>query len=402
MNTRALLALTLLITACTSSPVTVTRVDARDVHRRLTQSALSSGELSTFTRNVLLETDLLTLYSVEPAKALERLRDLAVSGSGGPTNCSPSPRHRSSTRSGLGNGRTISWIRCTRGPISSPTIHVETPSPFGPRLRLATDIYNRGLTSSLESVEGGQLALRAGAFDLPFGRQLHIAFDPEQLRWRGRDMVGFAPVAELRVSGLHGYYSERGIGVPLAATLAPLPGTRPKRLAGRRADDSRHGAAATAAFALPACVGSARGSTARRAARVEIEGPVPPRASPRRSSPIRSPIRPSGLRNTSASSTPSSSGETTTHSSTPACRIGQDVSQWCSCMGRLRRSAAGRKCTTASPPIVGFGNATSSGFSPTTRARPSPGRPCCSVIRSAARSSSSIPPAPIRRCSEWW
>jgi pimeloyl-ACP methyl ester carboxylesterase len=230
MNASALLALTLLITACTSSPVTVTRVDARDVHRRLTQSALSSGELSTFTRNVLLETDLLTLYGDEPEKALERLHDLAVSGSGGPNElfavAEASFLHAERTRQRPYYlvATLYAWA------YLFPDDPVETPSPFDPRFRLAADIYNRGLTSSLESGEGGHLALRAGALDLPFGRQLHIAFDPAQLRWRGRDMVGFAPVAELRVSGLHGYYSERGIGAPLAATLAPLPGARPKDL----------------------------------------------------------------------------------------------------------------------------------------------------------------------------
>ena len=56
------LALSLALAACSSSPVTVTRVDAREVHRRLTQSALSAGELSTFTRNVLLEADLEEVY----------------------------------------------------------------------------------------------------------------------------------------------------------------------------------------------------------------------------------------------------------------------------------------------------------------------------------------------------
>ena len=84
IGTLTLLTLMCLVSACTSSPVTVTRVDARDVHRRLTRSALSTGQLSTYTRNVLLEADLATLYDDDPENALERLHDLAVSGSGGP------------------------------------------------------------------------------------------------------------------------------------------------------------------------------------------------------------------------------------------------------------------------------------------------------------------------------
>lgn len=74
----------LLLGACVSSPVGVTRVDPSSVHRRLTGSALSTGRVSIFTRNILLETNLADRYEADPEKALEQLHDLAVSGSGGP------------------------------------------------------------------------------------------------------------------------------------------------------------------------------------------------------------------------------------------------------------------------------------------------------------------------------
>lgn len=51
-----------------------------------------------------------------------------------------------------------------------------------------------------------------------------IKFDRAQLQWQGRGMIGFTPVAEYRVVGLHAYYREPGLGAPLAASLAPLPG----------------------------------------------------------------------------------------------------------------------------------------------------------------------------------
>jgi triacylglycerol esterase/lipase EstA (alpha/beta hydrolase family) len=229
--TVTLLALTCLISACSSSPVTVTRVDARDVHRRLTQSALSTGQLSPFSRNILLEADLSALYDDDPEKALEHLHDLAVSGSGGPNElfaaAEASFLHAERTRQ-LPYYLVATLYAWAYLFADDP---VEVPSPFDPRFRLAADIYNRGLTSALETAEGRNLALRGGAFDLPFGRQLHVAFDPEQLHWRGRRMTGFAPVAELRVSGLQGYYGDRGIGAPLAAKLTPLADeARPKDL----------------------------------------------------------------------------------------------------------------------------------------------------------------------------
>jgi pimeloyl-ACP methyl ester carboxylesterase len=227
-----LLALVPFITACTSRPVSVVRVDPRDVHQRLTRNALSAGELSTFTRNVLLEANLASLYEDDPEKALERLHDLAVSGSGGPNE--------------LFAVAEASFLHAERAHLLShylattlytwaylfPDVPAEAPNPFDPRFRLAAELYNRGLTLALEALEGRKLALRGGKFDLPFGRQLNVAFDPEQLHWQGRRMTGFAPVAELKVSGLTGYYREPGIGAPLAASLAPLSDEqgRPKDL----------------------------------------------------------------------------------------------------------------------------------------------------------------------------
>ena len=85
MNAILLLALALVLAACSSSsPVGVSRVDPSVVHERLTRSALSNKQLSSPTYNVLLEADLDALYADDPEKALERLHDLAVSGSGGP------------------------------------------------------------------------------------------------------------------------------------------------------------------------------------------------------------------------------------------------------------------------------------------------------------------------------
>ena len=57
-RTVAFLLVTGLAAACVSSPVGVARVDPSDVHRRLTRSALSTGDVSLFTRNVLLEANL--------------------------------------------------------------------------------------------------------------------------------------------------------------------------------------------------------------------------------------------------------------------------------------------------------------------------------------------------------
>ena len=220
----ALLVLTmaLLATACSASPVRVIHEDAADTHRRLIRSALSHNELSTFSHTVLLETDLDRRFDADPEKALQ-LHDIAVSGSGGPNQlfavaeASFLHAERTGDRSYYLAAAIYAWT------YLFPEDKSETPNPFDPRFGLAANLYNRGLTSSLESDEGRKVLLRGGIFPLPFG-EVTIKFDRAQLQWQGRGMIGFTPVAEYRVVGLHAYYREPGLGAPLAASLAPLPG----------------------------------------------------------------------------------------------------------------------------------------------------------------------------------
>jgi pimeloyl-ACP methyl ester carboxylesterase len=216
----SLLLLILTSVSCASSPVGVVHVDPSHVHRRLTGSALSTGELSVLSRSILLEANLDRLFEEEPEKALERLHDLAVSGSGGPgelfaaAEASFLHAERSGRQSYYLAAALYAWA------FLFPEDPAEAPNPFDPRFRLAATLYNRGLTSALASTDG-QLALRGGTLELPFG-QLVVAFDSTQLVWHGRRMTGFTSIAEFRVFGLQAYYRRPGIGAPLAATLAPL------------------------------------------------------------------------------------------------------------------------------------------------------------------------------------
>lgn len=222
--------LVLIATACTSRPVAIARVDASDVHRRLTRSALSTGQVSLFTRNVFLEANLAELFDEEPEKALERLHDLAVSGSGGPRQlfAAAEASFLHAERTGKLSYHLAAAVYAWA--FLFPEDSEEEPNPFDPRLQLAANLYNRGLTSALASAKDRQLALRSGTLELPFG-DLEVAFDSSQLVWHGRRMTSFAPIAEFQVFGLQTYYREPGIGAPLAAVLAPLDtGGRPNDL----------------------------------------------------------------------------------------------------------------------------------------------------------------------------
>jgi pimeloyl-ACP methyl ester carboxylesterase len=225
----ALLLLALLGAACASSPVGVTRLDPTSVHRRLTRSALSTGQLSIFTRNVLLETNLAVAFEDDPEKALERLHDIAVSGSGGPhqlfvvAEASFLHAERTGKRPYHLAAALYAWA------YLFPEDSSETPSPFDPRFQLAANLYNRGLTSALVLAEDGKIALRSGTLELPFG-DLHVTFDPAQLTWHGRRMTAFTPIAEFQVFGLQAHYRDPGIGAPMAAIVEPLAREQPDDL----------------------------------------------------------------------------------------------------------------------------------------------------------------------------
>jgi len=221
VNAIAPLALALVLAACSSSPVGVSRVDPNVVHERLTRSALSTKSLSSASYNVLLEANLDALYADDPEKALEQLHDLAVSGSGGPRQLFAAAEasflhaERTGKRPYFLAAALYAWA------YLFPEDPSEAPSPFDPRFRLAANLYNRGLTSALEARESRQVVLSGGTLDLPFG-QLEVAFDQTQLTWQDRRMTAFAPIAEFRVFGLQAHYREPGIGAPLAASLAGL------------------------------------------------------------------------------------------------------------------------------------------------------------------------------------
>jgi len=91
--------------------------------------------------------------------------------------------------------------------------------PADPRLRLAYDLYNRGLTEGLASLDGKEVVLAAGRHQLPFGT-LEIEFASVDFTWAEHRLEYFLPSANLAVRGLRNRYRQAGIGAPLAASLA--------------------------------------------------------------------------------------------------------------------------------------------------------------------------------------
>jgi pimeloyl-ACP methyl ester carboxylesterase len=97
-----------------------------------------------------------------------------------------------------------------------PEDPTETPQGLDPRMRIAADLYNRGLTRGLGDPESGSVVLRGGLHELPFG-SIEIELDERELRWGDYELVDFQASADLLVHGLRNRYRQPGVGAPLAA-----------------------------------------------------------------------------------------------------------------------------------------------------------------------------------------
>ncbi|NIR32400.1 MAG: alpha/beta hydrolase [Gammaproteobacteria bacterium] len=209
-----------LLAAC-GPPVGVVRVSPSVVHQELTANVLSAGVPSAASRNVLGQYNLEEEFQARPAQALAALHDLYVQGGGGLdeafTLAELSFLHAQNS------GRRLFYLAAALYAYAYlfPDAAEREPGRFDRRLRVAADLYNRGLTEGLKSADGTVVELRSGVYDLPFG-QLEVTFEERQRLWAGRRLEHFVPVADLQVHGLQNRYRISGIGAPLAADQVPV------------------------------------------------------------------------------------------------------------------------------------------------------------------------------------
>jgi pimeloyl-ACP methyl ester carboxylesterase len=217
---RAVLLLAAVLLAACGPPVSVNRVSPRTVTAELTQSALNSSAPSFFSQNALHRWNLTERYRRDPPGALETLHRLVIEREDGReqtlfalAELSFAHAERTRRQDYYLESAVAAWAFLFPGSDSA----AGPPGELDPRLRIAADLYNRGLTRALASADGSVVELRPGLYALPFGRKLSMDLDPDALRWAGRDLVDFVPVAELRVRGLRARHRQPGIGAPLAA-----------------------------------------------------------------------------------------------------------------------------------------------------------------------------------------
>jgi hypothetical protein len=223
-----LLAGVLLLAVACRTPVGVKRVDARTVHRAITANVLTNGEPSPSAIQALNRSDLAQRFRDDPEGALAELRERYLAD--------PESRDLSAlaelafVHAENGGGRP--WFLASAVyayALLFPGAGVRSPDPFDPRLRLTSDLYNRGLTEGLALESGDGVDLSPRTMPLPFG-ELVLESKPGGFQWVGHRLEDFVPVAELEVRGLRNRYRRPGIGAPLAARIGPREEALPERV----------------------------------------------------------------------------------------------------------------------------------------------------------------------------
>jgi len=243
--------LTFWMTAC-ATRVGVQRVGTREAHRLLTANVLSTGTLSEPSLQVLSRQDLREQFEQDPESALA-MRHAKLQSTRDPYRlnnrlfalaelsflhaeqrkqhravqsqqchaqkgqvCPPAHDRNEEERDHAYYLATAVYAYAFLFPEDQPGAALD---PADPCLRLAYDLYNRGLTAGLASLDGAEVVPAARRHPLPFGT-LEIEVTAADFTWAGHHLDHFTLTVNLAVRGLRNRYRQAGIGAPLAASLA--------------------------------------------------------------------------------------------------------------------------------------------------------------------------------------
>lgn len=235
MTTRgcvALVTLAVLVGGC-AAPIRAVRVDPKRANRVTLRTALNSGELSQHTQNFIFEHDLAERFTEDPAGVLHELHASFVAGHELHESLAALSElcfHHAERGGGRPYYLAASMYAWEYLFPNDPKLR---PDRFSPRLRLACDLYNRGLTAALKEGNRGDVMLKGGRFALPFGT-VDVTFDPSTLHWSTHELEGFAPLDEVEVKGLPTVHRWPGIGAPLAARVKTRVAGKTGDLLGQR------------------------------------------------------------------------------------------------------------------------------------------------------------------------
>src|ERR1700719_4130037 len=210
-----------------ATPVGVNRLDERAAHRELNANILSAGKPSDYSTQILERNALGERFKSDPEFVLAELN----SGLG-----KPDERDRLFALSELSfahaeKSEKESYYLASAAYAYAflfPANPADAPGPYDPRLRLAVDLYNRGVALGLTTKDGKEVDLGGRQLELPFG-SLSLEDDPEGFNYAGNHLTKFVSLADLKVRGLRNTYRRAGIGAALSAGVQPLPNSAASR-----------------------------------------------------------------------------------------------------------------------------------------------------------------------------
>ncbi|MGB3551809.1 MAG: hypothetical protein WA993_14050 [Candidatus Binatus sp.] len=221
------LAIIILFASGCATPVGVSRLDEQAAHRELNANVLSTGNPSAYSTQILERTALSERFKNDPESVLAELN----SGLG-----KTDERERLFALSELSfafaeRSRNQSYYLASAAYAYAflfPANPASAPGSYDPRLRLAVDLYNRGVALGLATQDGKEVDLSARQLGLPFG-SLDLAVNPKGFNYGGYHLTKFVSLADLEVRGLRNTYREAGIGAALSAQVEPLPNSPASR-----------------------------------------------------------------------------------------------------------------------------------------------------------------------------
>ncbi|HYK63446.1 MAG TPA: hypothetical protein VEY94_00745, partial [Patescibacteria group bacterium] len=219
-STVLLVLIVLSVSGC-ATPVGVSRLDEQAAHRELNSDVLSTGKPSDYSTQILERSALTDRFKSDPQVVLAELN----SGLG-----KPDERDRLFALSELsfayaeesGNRSYYLGSAVYAYAFLFPANSADAPGPYDPRLRLAVDLYNRGIALGLATEDGKEVDLSARQLSLPFG-SLDLGVNPEGFNYAGTNLTNFVSLADLEVRGLRNTYRKAGLGAALSGQVQVSP-----------------------------------------------------------------------------------------------------------------------------------------------------------------------------------
>src|SRR5580700_7179612 len=148
----------LAIAGCTT-PISVERVDPQVVYQQQTSNVLAGGDLSQSSRIVLTRWDLNERFATDPEAAIAVLHAKLADGTAGSDEIFALAEL--SLRNAQRTGKQAYYLAAAVYAFAFlfPDGIDASPTPYDPRLRIAGDLYNRGLTSAFESADRSHVEL---------------------------------------------------------------------------------------------------------------------------------------------------------------------------------------------------------------------------------------------------